>query len=156
MQTLMENERGQIEVLEQTRKEIDEKVKRLNELRQEQINILQDKLKDHSGIMKWYIQQLLNFTHPDFNFVNPKGPILGYIKNKDEVIVYDVQNEKLIAQLLGTTEIRRSSFREIVDTGNFENAIKGFDYLLTMQNDHLKNIDKDIERLEEEIKRVKK
>ncbi|CAF1755742.1 hypothetical protein NRS6092_02935 [Bacillus subtilis] len=151
----MMNEQGQIEVLAQTRKEIDNKVKRISELRQEQINILEEKRNENSGIMKWYVEQRLKFSHPDLGFVNSMGPILGYIEDTGEVIIYHVRKEKVVAQVPNDDEMRNSSIREIIDIGNFENAISGFNYLLTMQNDNLESVNKEIERLEEEIKRVK-
>ncbi|MBG9882822.1 hypothetical protein KY998_10790 [Bacillus paralicheniformis] len=151
----MENERGQIEVLEQTRKEIDSKAKKISQLRQEQINILQEKRDDYLGIMEWYVEQRLKFSHPKLKFYNSIGPILGYIEDTEEVIIYHVREKGFFAQELNDSDRRKSSAREIIDTGNFENAVIGFDYLLNMQNDNLKKVDEEIKRLEEELKRVK-
>ncbi|MFD3204207.1 MULTISPECIES: hypothetical protein [Bacillus] len=152
----MENVKGIIEVLSETRKEIDSKIEKLNELKREQIKILEKKLEEHKEVINWYIEQHLNFAHPVLEFHNSMGPILGYKKDTQEVIFYHARKEGLFAQEVDESVMRPALWWDIIDYGQFENAIKGFDYLLTLQNEHLTTVNNDIKRIEAEIQSSKK
>lgn len=136
---------------------IDEEVKQFkileskkNEILEKQENILADLIEKYKPLAEKIKAEGFYFTHPTLDWTYRNGPILGYNKEKNELYVYDLESG-LVAKNISTKEENNLWVRNIVESGQFENACKGLKYLENMIGEYLKLLQQDVNKLDTQI-----
>ncbi|WP_096271749.1 hypothetical protein [Paucisalibacillus globulus] len=116
-----------------------------NKLLDQQIRILLNTIDKYNPIMKWYKMNKVNFMHYSLPFQTTSGPILGYNKEENRAIIYDLE-KKLIITMRDTypRDVKHYPYYQLILDGFFIESIKSLKYLED-------NFSKDIKLLKENI-----
>lgn len=143
-----------IKVLESQMNEVLQKDGEMQELRQKQVSILLEKTKEFAEVIELYRSKGLFFYHPDYEFKTTLGPILAVDEESGKIFIYHVKENRLITMLSGEflEDSERAKWSDLIQAGYFEDALKGFNYLLEMPAAHLEFYNNEIAKLKEQIK----
>ncbi|GAA5417378.1 hypothetical protein Pryu01_02441 [Paraliobacillus ryukyuensis] len=98
---------------------------------QEQINILKNTIEKYLPVMEWYLENNVDFKHPDLRIKNEIGPILGHDEKEDKLIVYYFE-KRIIIKIKFTAPFKITeiySFWDLIRDGYFLDALLGLKYI---------------------------
>lgn len=131
-------------------KEYNELLKKNEELRKQQEELLLKTFNDSKPLIEWYREKEYIFTHPTIKYSSNRGPILGFDFGENELIVYD--SEKGFRKVnINSRDERGTVVPRLISEGHFETAMDGFKYLETMVDEYLTDINTTNSKLEFQI-----
>lgn len=125
-----------------------------DELYNKQVAILEEKARQLDPTISEFVSYDYKFTHPSVKWKSTLGPVLTlqdhilYVYTADKTVVkFDTAADEAVEM--------KSSFKEVVKAGGFEDAVNSFNQLDTMLHKYVAELNHSIEQLESEITRHK-
>ncbi|WP_339205831.1 hypothetical protein NSQ36_12250 [Bacillus sp. FSL W8-1143] len=144
-----------IQQLKDQIKEVKEMQAELRELKERQVHILVKKKNELMEVIELFISEGVYFRHPQFDFYTGIGPVLGIEDSTNRVFIYNPKTNGLL--LMGKDDTLeysdKTTWLNLIDEEQFDNAIAGLDYLLDIQGKNLEIFDKEITRIKKQIER---
>ncbi|GIO26382.1 hypothetical protein [Ornithinibacillus bavariensis] len=123
----------------------------LKELQKKQQDKLLETIKLYKPIMKKIYENDFLFTHPTLNYQTSKGPILGYDKDNNSLITYDITREVIVSVNLYDHEEKGYRIAKLVENGFYNDAITGIKYIGVMIDNYLSSLKDDISKAKSEL-----
>jgi hypothetical protein len=144
-----------LQKLEQKYKEHETTSREIEDLLDEQLGLLKSILEKLKPIYSWYFKKGLVFTHPTIKVRSPLGPILGYDRKENEVIVFNIQKNHPEKVYLHDNKVRKFySLYELVRDGFFSDAVNGLQYLGKMLEIYVNENNEYIKELKAQIEEI--
>lgn len=100
-------------------------------------------------ILKFIVDNRYYFTHPKFNEISLRGPILGKDERKNILYVYDMSDNwvKEINMYNTEDEPKHTSLNRYFTNFDFEVAMEGLLHLVNFQDEVIKELEKNNEEV---------
>ena len=131
--------------LEAYREQIKELKKQQDELIDKQSEVFKKKIEEFTPVMKFMRENRMNFNHPTLKVHSNLGAVLDYDSNQNEVYVYDVEEGGVKKINIYNHETKYLPAIAFIQNRSLENAIAGLNYLLTFQEEVIREFSKDLE-----------